>query len=1009
MRRSTTLLAVVALAASVLVGGLAAGPAQAVPVATDAVTYEAFGRVFPDPHGCLDGAPTTSPWAKGNACAVQFLQWDQVLAGIGFLEEQFPDHVQLLNLHDQFGDLPELAQEELQSAGLPRPDLSRDRRDLYVVKVTNRKSPVPEADRRHFAYALSIHGIERAGIEGGIRAIEDLVSWAGCEHDADNDSPVCANEGPFPKQILEPFDQDPGVIEEAAGPTAGQVADHGVTYFVLANPDGWHRGELTRGGAFFQRYNGNGMDLNRDWPTVGFTDAKYTPFSEPETRGYGRFLEVIRDQTSEGRFAGAIDLHGMVTAPSFSFTLLGAGQRDYRKNAVTVDTSIRTFRDAERRLTWSPLILPADECPGDLQEPVYEGTVPMCSDQWGTVWDTINYQVTGSFGDWMDSDIGLDGVGIDNEMALSHLAPNTVFEPGLEQLHIDGNKGLIYSQIASLLFEPDTVYAPDGRIAYVLDDDRIVEEGGEQVDDPHARYPTQRSIEGLEVAGEGFEFAVEGPADGVSSDGVTVEATFTNVGGVSAHSAGTLVLERRGGTGHVGDDPDEWEEVARYFNQSPLYLQAGARIDLNDPLPGEYRIAPNAARVGPTEYVISFSRDRAFPQPEQAPYDVSRMDFFDDLNDYVADEADAVQPLRPEDVLADPSVLQHYDTVVLANAFLPGTDPTPEERAAYASALQTWVEGGGNLVLTDSAVQGLEDLGIAEADAVTPGFFYAGWMDFNDGTAPTYPSDPDASDGTGHPLAWDVDKEGTAEGNATVDGTTFANRHQTYEPTPLGFFVSSTGASNASCTADRCDAPNWIVDQDAWESAGGTTAARTLVRATPEPNSGSTTGVSLGELALGDGVVRIAGALLPDPSQENFHPYGLRSYALTYTGYQLFENLTRWDNPGRVDDGRDEGPGGTPPDDRTDRGRGPADRPAPGQGRGSGDGAHGVGAAAGSATTDPADGVAAAAPGAVGRLPVPVAGLVLAMTLALAGRALVRRRVPARDPDDTGSSGAGGA
>lgn len=36
---------------------------------------------------------------------------------------------------------------------------------------------------------------------------------------------------------------------------------------------------------------------------------------------------------------------------------------------------------------------------------------------------------------------------------------------------------------------------------------------------------------------------------------------------------------------------------------------------------------------------------------------------------------------------------------------------------------------------------------------------------------------------------------------------------------------------------------------------------------------------------------------LPDPTEQNFHPYGLASYALTYTGYQLVENLITWERP----------------------------------------------------------------------------------------------------------------
>ena len=214
------------------------------------------------------------------------------------------------------------------------------------MKVTDEQSTVPENQRKHFAYVLSIHGIERAGLEGGIRALEDLVTWAACEENPQPTGvPACSAEGPFPKRILEPmFEQDPNA---RPNPTAGEVARNAVIYFILANPDGWHRGEVSTGGVFFQRYNGNGMDLNRDWPTKGYVEPNYTPWSEPETVGFGRFLEQVRDQTDDKRFDGGIDLHGMLNAPSFSFTLLGAGQRDYRKNSAP--STRRSSRSATPR------------------------------------------------------------------------------------------------------------------------------------------------------------------------------------------------------------------------------------------------------------------------------------------------------------------------------------------------------------------------------------------------------------------------------------------------------------------------------------------------------------------------------------------------------------------------------------------------------------------------------------------------------------------------------------
>ena len=89
--------------------------------------YTVFGRAFPDPHGCVKGAPATSPWAKGNACAIQFAQWQETLDGLAFLEGRFGRYMQVLNLCTQFGDLPEFAGLDFQSAGLPQVDLSRDR------------------------------------------------------------------------------------------------------------------------------------------------------------------------------------------------------------------------------------------------------------------------------------------------------------------------------------------------------------------------------------------------------------------------------------------------------------------------------------------------------------------------------------------------------------------------------------------------------------------------------------------------------------------------------------------------------------------------------------------------------------------------------------------------------------------------------------------------------------------------------------------------------------------
>ncbi|HYN36024.1 MAG TPA: hypothetical protein VEV82_03515 [Actinomycetota bacterium] len=75
--------------------------AVATPVATDETTYTALGRVFPDPHGCEAG-PTASPFAKGNVCATDFVQYEEMTQGLKFVEEMFPEFAKYYTLNKDF-------------------------------------------------------------------------------------------------------------------------------------------------------------------------------------------------------------------------------------------------------------------------------------------------------------------------------------------------------------------------------------------------------------------------------------------------------------------------------------------------------------------------------------------------------------------------------------------------------------------------------------------------------------------------------------------------------------------------------------------------------------------------------------------------------------------------------------------------------------------------------------------------------------------------------------------
>ena len=1002
-----------ALGLVALLGLLTLGPAPAgsAPVATDAAAYELCGRVFPDPHAYWPApaqAPARSPFAKGNAgCgAVDFLSYADMVDGVEYLETLFPQFVEFYELERDFGDgsdcTSSTSSADLCSAGLPQQGApaGRARSSLYLLRVTDER--VPDTDKRFFTFPLSIHGIERAGVEGGVRAAEDLATWAACEAGLAAAPVTCAKEGVMPHPLLE------ATPEESV--TAGDALRRSSVYFVFANPDGWKRGDLDNGVRFFQRYNGNGVDMNRDWPTMGFSFRPYTPWSEPETRSFGRVLKQIRP-----KWDGGIDLHGQLIDRAFSFTLLGAGEHDYTKNQRILQTVKGAWSDAERRLAWSPLIKP-NTAPKDDRR--------LYGVQWGTVWDTIAYTTTGSFGDWINSPLGLDADGIDNEMSLSHLSNcgvGSCYLVDAEQLHVDGNKSLVYSMINYTLQPEDNRFRVPGSVAYIRSPKVVTNAGDPLEPPPGAGLPPQAPILDAALdAGNDFtyEFEIKGFDDGVSNGGVEGKVTGINLGGVGQVATTELILEQYrsgeedpGPATACGTADDAWQEVNRYFDQSDTYQQAGAAVHGNLPLPGRWRVCMTGGLVtklrasgGSADLDITFSGEKAWEDPGQKPYSATNMKFFDDLATHMA--PGQLTSISADQVLSGAVDLDRFSTVVVADDALPGfvepsrtgpaqsgmsfpdvaaktlatvpcayqpstadvlpptcyaafefdVDPTfnnqqltvaleahnavdydlyldrqsrisgewsriggaatgsasetfsllrplpghyralvvnwaagppadslavsfsnehvgtppggstrtTAERDAWGAKLRSFAESGGNLVLTDGALANLAHMGVVDRRFVNDFSVYAGYIGFTrDGSTDTY----------GDPLAQNVNQPGAAEGPGF--------RHQTYEPVPIGYAITA-----ADDDSDFNSSPVWAVDQIEWERVGGRTAGTT-----------SADQVTLGELELGAGVVRVVGALLPMPTEQFYHPFGLANYAVTYSGYQVLQNVLQWERP----------------------------------------------------------------------------------------------------------------
>ena len=124
--------------------------------------------------------------ATRRCASVDFLSYEDMVAGVELPPDPVPAVRRVLQSCSGTSATAPTARARRRTRpsarpGCPQPGVpnSRQRSDLYLLRVTDER--VPEADKKLFAFPLSIHGIERAGAEAGVRAAEDLATWAACE------------------------------------------------------------------------------------------------------------------------------------------------------------------------------------------------------------------------------------------------------------------------------------------------------------------------------------------------------------------------------------------------------------------------------------------------------------------------------------------------------------------------------------------------------------------------------------------------------------------------------------------------------------------------------------------------------------------------------------------------------------------------------------------------------------------------------------------------------------
>jgi Zinc carboxypeptidase len=651
--------------------------AEAGPVATSDAEYSGYGRVFPDPQGGPCSAPC-SPHRQGNVPATQFIGFEEFESAITFMNSK-PEWQRYLEVWpldtgkfdgNNLGRVEFKPSEEFVSAGLPTSTLDRKKAKLYMLRVTD--ETVPDKGKKRMALSLSIHGIERAGLEGGARAMEDLVT--------------AATSGKLKDKILSTSGLKVPV------PTFEEVLKKTIIYFTTPNPDGWRRGSVSEGGFFFQRYNGNGVDVNRDWPDKGFSFRPYSALSEPESRG---FSSALLDIAKVGKFAAGDDLHGQPTADSFSYTLIPHGTKNFAKNERIREAAKSINVVQADVLSWHPIIQPNDAPPPDCVPAVVaeEACGQMYGQNWGTVYDTINYTTTGALGDWFDSRAGLNADGIDNEMSFSHLDRNINFEPTTEQLHVDGNKGLIYAHLAEILGRKTRNFTSKGRKGYVPLGRVKRKQKRAATGAPPGTSPQEDIDEIVTAAGPDqaiYDFEVKRDAK-TFNGGMRIDVTQPNAQGVQpAALVHTLRIQCKGCDRHPGvEEDDEYVTVTEDYNQSGLYAQAGITAAVNDPQPTGKNGKPVQWRAvvdnpaGPAVRVhIDFTSGRATldgetgggTPPVQKAYNVASTDFWRDLNRFTPNKKKRFRKVKPGRLARKkkPQVPANLDSLVLTDEALPG-------------------------------------------------------------------------------------------------------------------------------------------------------------------------------------------------------------------------------------------------------------------------------------------------------------------------------------------------
>lgn len=396
-----------------------------------------------------------------------FVQFDQFVAGVQQLAEEYPDYVEVRQI-----------------------GTSVQGRPILFVEVTNERSEVAREAKLQLGYSASIHANEAAGREGMTRVIEDLA----------------AARGPYGAELQPLLDR---MILNVWFPNPDSWASG--DYFSSTGIAGVHppvdpqcAGPLGVGVPVcgFNRENANGYDLNRQFPNPGWILPDHEPMSQPEARAVVSELRYSGNHTN--LVAGA-DLHGMLNSQNMIRSIIPNQDYDFRRMVLVVDQ----LREMQARVEANPSFAEwqaAAQAGATFEEAIGElpaepcAPVPLlgttCADGptdvvdkpflWGARWDQIGYTDTGFTSDYLTLSPrsptgGMGAVGQIVEFAYSHMVPDNKYVAKLTDMHVAGVREIVRTQMEQALRLESPVLAGTGPVGYVWAPDWVSSD-----DDPKA-------------------------------------------------------------------------------------------------------------------------------------------------------------------------------------------------------------------------------------------------------------------------------------------------------------------------------------------------------------------------------------------------------------------------------------------------------------------------------------------------------------------------------------------